>query len=112
MLTQRKKLRLLDALLESYPGEHISGYLLDVRISCGCVQGEIYNSLIFRDGQLVTSGEIIEVVDYGNRFVIKTYWHEAYVVVNFHTHGGRQSLKHLIGMFQSAQLARAHSRLQ
>ncbi|MNZ95033.1 hypothetical protein D3C78_1141600 [compost metagenome] len=108
MLTLHKKLMLLDALLESYPDECISGYLLDVRISCGCVQGLIYKAWYFRNGELITSGEIHEIVDYGNRFLIRTVDSQTFVIVSFHPRGGRKSLQHLIQLYQAAQLV--HSR--
>lgn len=107
MLTTHKKLRLLDALLEYYPDEIITGYLVDAQISCNTVVGKAYKALGYGEGELLRSGEIREVVQYENRWLIKTLDQDCFLIVNFSS-GGRQALMHLIDLFQTARLL--HSR--
>lgn len=103
-LTLRKKMMLLGALLESYPDEFISGYLVDAYITGTTVTGRAYKTSGYSNGALLISGEIAEVVRDGHRWLIKTRHHETFVIVNFHVCGGRQSLLHMIDLFESARL--------
>lgn len=107
MLTTRKKLLLLDALLESYPDEVITGYLVDAQISCNTVLGRVFKAFGYGEGELLRSGEIREVIEYEHRWLIKTQDHDCLAIVNF-APGGRQSLMHLIDLYQTARLL--HSR--
>lgn len=107
-LTQARLARLALVMLERFP-EVITGYLLDVRIQCGCVIGVIYKDLGGHpDGALITSSEIMELQCHGRRWLIKTRGYACYAVVNFHPHGGRQSLLHLADLFESAALAHSN----
>lgn len=111
MLTTRKKLLLLDALLESYPDEVITGYLVDARVSCNTVVGRAYKSLGYGEGELLRSGEIREVIQYQHRWLIRARGHDCLVIVNF-APGGRQALMHLIDLYQTARLAQSSRLLQ
>lgn len=102
--------RLARAMLERYPDETITGYLVDARIVSFCVVGRLYNDLwnVYPDGTLITSAEISVLEEHGKRWLIKTRDGDCYVVVSFHRQGGRRSLYHLAALFKSASLA--HSR--
>lgn len=107
-LTPHKKSLLLTALLENYPRAYITGYVLDAYISNYCVVGRVYKSRVYPDGTLILSESITQVFDYTRRYLIETCEHECFLVVSFHSHGGRQSLEHLLALFNSA--AKAGSR--
>src|SRR3990167_952444 len=94
---------LLEALLESYPNEVITGFLVDAYVSCSGVIGNAYKAWSYPEHALLTSGEISEVVQYEHRWLIKTRENDCLVIVNF-ARGGRQSLLHLIDLFQTARL--------
>lgn len=111
MLTTHKRLLLLDALLESYPEEVITGYLVDAKVTCNTVVGRAYKALGYGEGELFFSGEIREVIEYEHRWLIKTREHDCLVIVNF-APGGRQSLMHLIDLYQTARLLRSRWYLQ
>lgn len=111
MLTTHKKLLLLNALLELYPDEVITGYLVDAQISCNTVVGRAYKAFGYGEGELLCSGEIREVIEYEHRWLIKTREHDCLVIVNF-ARGGRQSLLYLIDLFETARLAQSHWCLQ
>ncbi|WP_336353101.1 hypothetical protein [Pseudomonas atacamensis] len=102
MLTDRKVRMLLSALLESYPEQWITGYLLDAYISSYCVIGTVYKSLEYRDGALILSEPISQVLEYQHRYLIEISDRERFLIVNFHTHGGRKSLTHLLSLFSTA----------
>lgn len=107
-LTQARLARLALVMLERFP-EVVTGYLLDVRIQCGCAVGFIYRDLgRYRDGDLITSSDIVELRCYGRRWLIKTRGYACYAVVDFHPRGGRQSLLHLADLFESAALAHSN----
>lgn len=106
MLTTHKKLLLLDALLEYYPDEIITGYLVDARVSCNTVVGHAYKALGYGEGELLRSGEIRWVVQYEKRWLIRTREYDCLVIVNF-APGGRQALMHLIDLYQTAKLAQS-----
>jgi hypothetical protein len=103
-LTKAKKLRLLEALLQTYPGHMVTGYLVDARIQCGCVVGIAYNAWSYRNGQCIDPVEVAAVVECDGRWLIDTCDKDCFVVVNFHPQGGRRSLNQLIKLFQSAKL--------
>jgi|LNAP01.1.fsa_nt_gb hypothetical protein len=103
---------LLNAMLESYPGEFISGYLVDASIVCTAVTGRAYRTSGYRNGAPLISGEIAEAACDGHRWLIKTRHHETFVIVNFHVCGGRQSLLHMIDLFESARLLSSRWSLQ
>lgn len=106
MLTTHKKLLLLEALLESYPDEVITGYLVDAQISCNTVVGRVYKALGYGEGELFCSGEIREVIQYQQRWLIKARGYDSLIIVNF-APGGRQSLMHLIDLYETARLAQS-----
>lgn len=103
-LPSRTQHRLLEALLESYPDEVITGFLVNAYVSCNCVIGNAYKAWGYPEHALLTSGEISEVMQYEHRWLIKTREHDCLVIVNF-MRGGRQSLLHLIDLFEGARLA-------
>lgn len=107
MLTLSQKARLADALLESYPDEFITGYVMDARIAVGCLVGAAYKAWGYAQGDRLISGAITEIMQYERRWLIKTREHDCLVVVNF-ARGGRQALLHLVDLFQTARLS--HSR--
>lgn len=106
-LPPRTQHLLLEALLESYPDEIVTGFLVNAYVSCNRVIGNAYKVWSHPEHALLTSGEISEVMQYEHRWLIKTREHDCLVIVNF-APGGRQSLLHLIDLFQTARLA--HSR--
>lgn len=101
-LTPHKQSLLLIALLENYPGAFITGYVLDAYISRYCLVGRVYKSRVYPDGTLILSEPITQVFDYTRRYLIETCDHECFLVVSFHSHGGRQSLEHLLALFKNA----------
>ncbi|WP_137823028.1 hypothetical protein [Pseudomonas sp. D(2018)] len=103
-LTTAKKLRLLEALLQPYRGHMVTGYLVDARIQCGCIVGIAYNAWSYQNGQRIDPTEIVAAVECDGRWLIDTYDHDCFVVVNFHPQGGRRSLHQMIALFQSAKL--------
>lgn len=106
MFSRYKKLLLTDALLEDYPDELITGYIVDALIRCESVLGLIYKGWGYRNGESFVSATISEVVLYeGPRWLIKTIERDCFVIVNFHTRGGRQSLLYLTDLLNSAALA-------
>ncbi len=106
MLTLCQKARLADALLENYPDELITGYVTDARIAAGCLVGSAYKAWSYALGEPMISGAITEVMQYERRWLIKTREHDCWVIVNF-ARGGRQSLLHIIELFQTARLAQS-----
>ena len=106
MLTLSQKARLADALLESYPDEFITGYVMDARIAAGCLVGAAYKAWGYAQGDRLISGAITEIMQYDRRWLIKTREHDCLVVVNF-ARGGRQALLHLVDLFQTARLAQS-----
>lgn len=111
MLTMHKRLMLLDALLECYPDEIITGYLVDARVSCNTVVGHAYKALGYREGEFLHSGEIREVIQYQHRWLIRARGYDCLVIVNF-APGGRQALMHLIDLYQTAKIAQSSRLLQ
>lgn len=110
MLSNAKLARLAKAMLEPFP-DVVSGYLTDARIDRGCVVGRIYKDIVGRyaNGALIRSDEIFELQLYGRqRWLVKTLGYGCYVIVDFHPHGGRQSLMQLAEMYESAAIL--HSR--
>jgi hypothetical protein len=103
-LSLRKKTMLLGAMLESYPDEVITGYLVDAFITCNVVTGHAYKASGYSNGERLISGEIAEALRDGHRWLIKTRDHKTFVIVNFHVCGGRRSLLHMIDLFESARL--------
>jgi hypothetical protein len=106
MLTLSQKARLADALLERYPDELITGYVIDARIAAGCLVGAVYKAWGYALGEPIISGAITEIMQYDRRWLIKTREHDCLVVVNF-ARGGRQALLHLVDLFQTARLAQS-----
>lgn len=106
MLTFSKKARLADALLESYPEEIITGYVIDACIVAGCLVGAAYKTWGYAQGEPMISGTITEIMQYERRWLIKTREHDCLVIVNF-SRGGRQALLHLADLFQTARLAQS-----
>lgn len=105
MLTSSQKARLADALLENYPDELITGYVMDARIAAGCLTGGAYKAWGYALGELMISGAITEITQYETgRWLVKTRELDCLVVVNF-ARGGRQALLHLVDLFQTARLA-------
>jgi hypothetical protein len=102
MLSPRKTEMLLTALLEMYPEHRISGYLMDVSICCGCLVGTVYKHYEYQDGALFLSEAVTQILAYDRRYLIETADHQCFLAVNFHTHGGRQSLEHLLTLFKTA----------
>lgn len=105
-LTPRKCQLLLAALLESYPEELPCGYLMEVRVCGDCAAGFAYRASGFDAGEAVATDVIVEVCRYPGRWLLKTRSCGCWVVVNF-APGGRQSLLHLIELFESARLAQS-----
>lgn len=103
---------LLGAMLELYPDEVIAGYLVDAYITCNTVTGHAYKAWGYSNGELLISGEITEAMRNGHRWLIKTHYHETFLIVNFHAHGGRQSLLHMIDLFETARLVQSRWCLQ
>ena len=106
MLTLLKKAQLADALLDDYP-EVVTGFIVDAKVVAGCLVGAAYKTWGYARGEKLISGSITQIIDCGSRWLIKTREQDCLVVVNF-SRGGRQSLLHLIDLFDSARLA--HSR--
>ena len=111
MLTTHKRLMLLNALLEEYPDEVITGYLVDTRVSCNSVVGHVFKAWGYANGELLVSGAIKAVVQYENRWLIKTLDRDCFLIVNFAS-GGRQALMHLIDLYQTARLLHSQWCLQ
>ncbi len=106
-LPARTQRLLLEALLEHYPDEIITGYLVNATVSCNCVQGHAYKVPRYPAHTVLTSGEITRVVRDGARWLIHTEEFDCFVIVNF-ARGGLQSLLHLIDLYETARIA--HSR--
>lgn len=105
-LSPHKSQWLLSAMLESYPNEYLSGYLMDVRICGDCATGHVYKAFGLVPGELLVTGVITDVIRYPGRWLLKTLGRECWVVVNF-APGGRQALGHLVELFESARLAQS-----
>jgi hypothetical protein len=104
MLTLSQKARLADALLENYPDELITGYVMDARIAAGCLTGNAYKAWGYALGEPIVSGAITEIIQCERRWLIKTREYDCWVIVSF-ARRGRQSLLHLIDLFQTARLS-------
>jgi hypothetical protein len=104
MLTLSQKARLADALLENYPDEFITGYVMDARITAGCLVGAAYKAWGYAQGDRLISGAVTEIMQYDQRWLIKTREQDCWVVVSF-ARCGRQSLLHLIDLFQAARIS-------
>ncbi|MCP3430657.1 hypothetical protein [Stutzerimonas stutzeri] len=107
MLTRHQKLRLVDALLERYPDEMITGYVMNARIVSACLVGRVYQAWGYAQGERLVSGAITQIIRYERRWLVKTSERDSLLIVNF-APGGRRSLLHLAGLFETAQLT--HSR--
>lgn len=103
-LPPRTQHLLLEALLESYPNEIVTGFLVNAYVSCSCVVGNAYKAWGYPEHALLASGEICEVMQYEHRWLVKTREHDCLVIVNF-AHGGRQSLMQLLDLYRTARLA-------
>ncbi|WP_437270136.1 hypothetical protein ACRYHF_00095 [Stutzerimonas balearica] len=110
-LPARTQRLLLEALLEHYPGEIITGYLVNATVSCNCVQGHAYRVRRYPEHAVLTSGEISQVVRYGARWLIHTVDFDCFVIVNF-APGGLQSLRHLIDLYETARMVQSRWCLQ
>ncbi len=106
-LSVRTQRLLLEALLEHYPDEIITGYLVNAHVSFNCVQGHAYKVRRYPEHAVLTSGEITHVVRYSTRWLIHTKDFDCFVIVNF-APGGLQSLRHLIDLYETARMV--HSR--
>lgn len=109
-LTTAKKLRLLDALLQTYPGHMVTGFVIDARIRCACLLGIAYNAWSYQNGQRIEPVEVLAAIKCDGHWLIDTCDKDCFVVVNFHPQGGRRSLNHLLELFQTAKLAPASRR--
>ena len=107
MLTRHQKLRLVDALLERYPDEMITGYVMNARIVSACLVGRVYQAWGYAQGERLVSGAITQIIRYERRWLVKTSERDSLLIVNF-APGGRRSLLHLAGLFETALLT--HSR--
>lgn len=107
MLTRHQKLRLVDALLERYPDEVITGYVVNARIVSACLVGTVYQTWGYAQGERLISGAITQIIQYERRWLIKTIDGDCLSIVSF-APGGRRSLLHLTALFETAALA--HSR--
>lgn len=103
-LSQYKSRMLLEALLLEYPSLVVAGYLVDARVACECAQGRIYERGGRRNGELITTGQIVEILKYDGHWLLNTIDMDWFVVVNFHTRGGRRSLVFMEDLLQSAAL--------
>jgi len=110
MLTRHQKLRLVDALLERYPDEVITGYVMSARIVSACLVGKVYQAWGYGQGDRLVSGAITRIIQYERRWLIETTEGDCLAIVSF-APGGRRSLLHLAGLFETAQLARSPWRL-
>jgi hypothetical protein len=106
MLTRYKKSLLADALLENYPDEVITGYVMNACLVSGSLIGNAYKTWGYALGERLVSGAVTEIIQYEHRWLIKTREHDCLVIVNF-APGGRRSLSYLIDLFQSARLAQS-----
>ena len=107
MTTLLKKARLADALLERHTDEVITGFVIDARVITGCLVGQVYKMYGYADGERLVSGEISEIAQLSSgRWLVKTRELDCLSIVNFGP-GGRQSLLHLIDLFDSARLAQS-----
>ncbi|MFZ3186157.1 MAG: hypothetical protein WA173_18680 [Pseudomonas sp.] len=104
-LSQYKARMLLEALLLEFPSLVVTGYLVDARIACECAQGLVYKGWGRRNGEFITTGQIVEILQYDGRWLLNTIDMDWLVVVNFHPRGGRRSLTFLVDLLQSAALA-------
>jgi hypothetical protein len=103
-LSERKARMLLKAMLVEIPSMGVLGYLVDARINCECAQGFIYKGWKNGNGEFISSGQIVEILQYKGHWLLNTIDMDWFVVVNFHTHGGRRSLVFLVELLQSAAL--------
>ena len=110
-LPARTQRLLLEALLEHYPDEVITGFLVNATISCNCVRGHAYKVRRYPEHAVLTSGEISHVVRDGARWLIHTEDFDCFVIVNF-APGGFQSLRHLIDLYETARMVHSHWRFQ
>ena len=102
MLTPHKSQLLLAALLEDYPDEVITGYFVDADVKSYCLVGHIYKSMHHPDGARIIA-EIAEVVDYGDRYLVRSGDYDCFVIVNFHPRGGRRAMRQTLELFESAE---------
>lgn len=101
MLSPRKSQLLLAALLEDYPDEILTGYIVDAQVERYSLIGTVYKSPYHWDGERITA-EIDAVRDYGHRYLVHANHYDCFVIVNFHQHGGRQSMTLTIDQFECA----------
>lgn len=105
MISPYKAVLLVNALLEEYPDYGLTGYLMDVYISAYCAEGRVYKSSSYANGHKMLTEEISKVIEFGQRYMIETVDGERFLLVNFHSCGGRKSLELLVEMFISGAVA-------
>lgn len=110
-MTPYKALLLVKALLEDYPDLLITGYLMDTYFTSYCAVGYVYKSPDYRDGAEIISEEISKVLEFETRYLIETVDGERFLIVNFHTCGGRRSLGYLLSLFMSGALSGSRYRV-
>lgn len=104
MPTPRKSHLLLHALLRDYPGEIVTGFILDAHVQSYCLTGYIYKSPSHENGERVIA-EVREVVDFGEYYVVHAGEYDSFVIVNFHPRGGRRAMRYMLALFDGAARA-------
>lgn len=108
MISPYKAVQLVKALLEDYPDNRLTGYLMDVHITSYCAMGRVYKHAQYPDGRQILTEEIHRVVAFEGRrprYLIETVDGEQLLVVSFHSSGGRKSMELLLDMFSSGALS-------
>lgn len=101
MLTPHQAQQLLAALLEDYPGEYITGYLLNARTVGDSLVGQVYKAPGQPPGTPILA-QIDVIVDYGRRYLVRANGYDCFVIVSFHPQGGRRSLRQTLALFDGA----------
>lgn len=102
MLTPHQAQQLLAALLEDYPGESITGYLLNARTVGDSLVGQVYKAPGQPPGTPILA-QIDAILDYGRRYLVHANGYDCFVIVSFHPRGGRRSLQHTLALFDGAR---------
>lgn len=102
MLTPRQARLLLAALLEDYPGEYITGFLLNARALGDTLQGQVYKAPGVPAGTSVLA-KIDVIIEHGRRYLVHANGYDCFVIVTFHPQGGRRSLQQTVAQFEAAQ---------
>ena len=97
----RKSKQLLYALLRDYPGEFVTGFVVDAHLQSYCLTGYIYKSPNHENGERVIA-EVRDVVDFGDYYLVHSGKYDSFVIVNFHPRGGRRAMRYMLELFDGA----------